>query len=93
MDGRELQNPGLFSTKDLGRIDTGPEERSREYWLTSTEAAQYLRVKNRTLLLWARQGKVKGYPLSGLKRRVWRFRVADLDAKLLTPSVLSGRDQ
>lgn len=46
-------------------------------WLTVAEAARYLKVKSRTLLLWVRQGKVKGFALSGMKRHVWRFRQAD----------------
>lgn len=57
-------------------------------WMTATEAAGYLKVKVRTLLLWVRQGKVKAFALSGTKRRVWRFRQADLDAALLESSVL-----
>jgi excisionase family DNA binding protein len=57
-------------------------------WLTAAEAAQHLKVKVRTLLLWVRQGRVKGFALSGTKRRVWRFRQADLDAALLESSVL-----
>jgi len=57
-------------------------------WLTPAEGAQYLKVKPRTLLLWVRQGKLKGYPLSGVKRRVWRFRREDLDAALTTSAVL-----
>lgn len=57
------------------------------HWLTAAEAAEHLRVKTRTLLLWARQGKVKGHRLSGVKRHVWRFRQADLDATLESPSV------
>jgi excisionase family DNA binding protein len=57
-------------------------------WLTVEEAAQYLKVKPRTLLLWVRQGKVKAFALSGTKRRVWRFRQADLDAALMESSVL-----
>ena len=56
-------------------------------WLTAPEAAEHLRVKTRTLLLWARQGKVKGHKLSGVKRHVWRFRQAELDASLEMPSV------
>ena len=55
----------------------------RSEWLTAGEAAGYLRVKTRTLLLWVRRGRIRGYPLSGIKRRVWRFRKADLDAALL----------
>ena len=57
-------------------------------WLTAAEAAAYLKVKVRTLLLWVRQGKVKAFALSGTKRRVWRFRQADLDAALLESAVL-----
>ncbi len=52
-------------------------------WLTAAEAADYLKVRVRTLLLWVRQGKVKAFALSGTKRRVWRFRKSDLDAALL----------
>jgi excisionase family DNA binding protein len=59
-------------------------------WLTAAEAAQYLKVKVRTLLLWVRQGKVKAFALSGTKRRVWRFRREDLDAALLARPVLSS---
>ena len=57
-------------------------------WLTAQEAATYLKVKSRTLLLWVRQGKVKAFALSGTKRHAWRFRRADLDAALLEFPVL-----
>lgn len=49
-------------------------------WFTASEAAKYLKVAARTLLAWARQGKVKGHVLSGIQRQTWRFRQADLDA-------------
>jgi excisionase family DNA binding protein len=61
---------------------------SASEWLTASEAAGYLRVKVRTLLLWTRKSKVKAYALSGTKRRVWRFRRVDLDAALLESPVL-----
>ena len=48
-------------------------------WLTVKEAAQHLKVKPSTLLAWVRNGKVKGYALSGIRRRIWRFRREDLD--------------
>ena len=57
-------------------------------WLTAVEAAQHLKVKPRTLLLWVRQGKMKAFALSGTKRRVWRFRQGDLDAALVESAVL-----
>lgn len=56
-------------------------------WLTAAEAAAYLKVKVRTLLEWTRQGKVKGYILSGTHRVTWRFLVLDLDATMKAPSV------
>ena len=56
-------------------------------WLTAKEAAQYLRVEPRTVLMWARQGKVKGYILSGTLRQTWRFLHSDLDGMLHGPSV------
>jgi len=59
-----------------------------QHWLTASEAASYLKVEARTLLLWAREGKIKGYVLSGTRRHVWRFRVSDLDdAMIPSPSV------
>ena len=57
-------------------------------WLTAAEAAAHLRVKVRTLLLWARLGKVKAFALSGTRRHVWRFRQADLDAIVMESAVL-----
>jgi excisionase family DNA binding protein len=39
-------------------------------WLTSDEAALYLKVERRTLLQWVRQGKVRAHVLSGTQRHV-----------------------
>ena len=63
--------------------DTGQRDAAETEWLTAEEAATYLKVKARTLLFWVRQKKFRGYVLSGTKRRVWRFRKADLDIMLL----------
>lgn len=59
-------------------------------WLTAAEAARYLKVKPRSLLLWVRQGKLQAYALTGTQRRVWRFLRADLDAALLSRPVVSS---
>ncbi len=69
-----------------GRIDAYG---SATEWLTSDEAAQYLKIERRTLLQWVRQGKVRAYVLSGVQRHVWRFKTTDLDAMLSVPAVLS----
>jgi excisionase family DNA binding protein len=60
-------------------------------WLTASEAAVYLKVKLRSLLLWVRQGKLQAYALSGTKRRIWRFRKEDLDAALLASPVIPSK--
>ncbi|MGA2203486.1 MAG: helix-turn-helix domain-containing protein [Terriglobales bacterium] len=66
---------------------------SSSIWLTATEAATYLKIEPRTLLMWARQGKVRGYILSGTRRQTWRFLSADLDAMLLGPSVALEKER
>jgi excisionase family DNA binding protein len=61
-------------------------------WLTAAEAAAYLKVKTRSLLLWVRQGKMRAYALSGTARRIWRFRKDDLDSHLLANPVVSSSE-
>jgi excisionase family DNA binding protein len=68
------------------RADCTMETSISSEWLTAGEAAQYLKIRVRTLLLWARRAKVRGYVLSGTQRHVWRFRREDLDAVFLQPS-------
>jgi hypothetical protein len=48
-----------------------------------------------SILLWRRQGTLKGHLLSGTRRTRWRFLRSDLDAKLTAPSVAlsNGRIQ
>ncbi len=63
-------------------------------WLTAREAARYLKVKPRTVLKWAKHGRIPAHPLSGSKRITWRFLKAELDAMLTLPSAAElGRVQ
>lgn len=68
-----------------GFNDSSPQSSSQlahampHRWLTAKEAAEYLGINPRTLLLWARQGRIRGYVLSGIKRHVWRFLLSDLE--------------
>jgi excisionase family DNA binding protein len=70
-------------TADFDHYSTEPREEPTSTWLTAREAAQYLKLRVRTVLLWARQGKVKAYALTGTQRRVWRFLQVDLDAAVM----------
>jgi excisionase family DNA binding protein len=62
-------------------------------WLTANEAAEYLKVKPRTVLKWAKEGRIPAHALSGSKRVTWRFLKSELDnAMLASPSAAgSGR--
>ncbi|MGH9543672.1 MAG: helix-turn-helix domain-containing protein [Terriglobales bacterium] len=62
-------------------------EQNNNPWLTTGEAAAYLKVRPGTLLRWVRCGKVPSHRLSGTKRIVWRFLRAELDDMLCAPSV------
>ena len=66
-------------------MNTSPQSE----WMTANEAAAYLKVKPRSLLLWVRQGKIPAYALSGTERRIWRFLRKDLDSALLSKPVQS----
>jgi excisionase family DNA binding protein len=90
--GKKFMTPKVPTTEML---KGGHMAITAAVWLTALEAAQYLRVEPRTLLMWARKGKVKGYVLSGTQRVTWRFRAEDLDATMSPPSVAlkNGRIQ
>lgn len=60
-------------------------------WLTANETAVYLKVKPRTILKWAKAGRIPAHPLSGAKRVTWRFLKGELDAMLALPSAAEGR--
>jgi excisionase family DNA binding protein len=53
-------------------------------WLTAREAAAHLKIAPRTIVQWAKEGKVLGYRLSGCKRITWRFRREQLDSVMLS---------
>jgi len=83
----ETNFPAEFQVPDAYEIA------KRTGWLTANEAAQYLKVKPRTVLKWAKEGRIPAHALSGLKRVTWRFLKSELDnAMLRSPSAAgSGR--
>lgn len=55
---------------------------NQSLWMTAREAAQYLRVSHRTILLWAKTKRIPAHKLSGAQRVTWRFLATELDAYL-----------
>jgi excisionase family DNA binding protein len=78
--------PNRSSGQSVAR---GPFDAERPTWLTAAEAAAYLNFKVRTILLWARQGRVKAYALTGTQRRVWRF--LQVDGRNRNPEETCGK--
>ena len=64
-------------------VAQSPFDAKRSTWLTAAEATAYLNFKGRTILLWARQGRLKAYALTGTQRRVWRFLKSDMDLAVM----------
>jgi excisionase family DNA binding protein len=79
---------GISSARQPPEFFNEPQE-----WLTAAEAAQYLKVKKRTLLFWVRLGKVKAYSLSGTERRIWRFLRPDLDDTIVRHSQCAAKER
>lgn len=53
-------------------------------WLTAKEAATYLKVAHRTILEWAKEGRIPAHRLSGTARVTWRFRAVELDDAMMS---------
>ena len=73
-------------------MSTGSGGGSASELLTLPQVAEYLGLAQRTLYLWAQQGKIPAFKLG----TSWRFRRSDIDAWLETqrsgPSVSSSAD-
>ena len=75
--------PSIPKTNSSNSLAEGFSDTPHSTSLTAAEAARYLRIKTRTLLLWARHGKIKGQTLTGTQRHVWCFLQSDLDDILI----------
>jgi excisionase family DNA binding protein len=51
-----------------------------EPFIDAAEAATFVKLHRKTLLHLAREGSIPAHPLTGNRRRVWRFLVSELDA-------------
>jgi excisionase family DNA binding protein len=53
-------------------------------WLTAREVAVYLKVAHRTILEWAKTGRIPAHRLSGTARVTWRFLASELDGAMMS---------
>lgn len=52
----------------------------RERFIDAEKAAEFVQLNRKTLLRFAREGSIPAHPLTGKKRRKWRFLISELDA-------------
>ena len=63
----------------------------QEQFVDAERAAKFLSMKRKTLLDLARKGALPGHPVGAGKRRMWKFRITELDQWMATAVNLSQR--
>jgi excisionase family DNA binding protein len=84
-ESNALQFPARVKDIDNSDRKNATAEPAVSEWLTAEEAAQYLKVKPRTALKWAKEGRIPGHSLCGSKRVTWRFLKSELFSMLASP--------
>jgi excisionase family DNA binding protein len=59
---------------------TGIAGEPTESFIDASEAAAFVKLHPKTLLRLAREGSIPAHPLTGNRRRIWRFLRSELDA-------------
>jgi excisionase family DNA binding protein len=62
---------------------------SPEPFVTADEVAQHLKITRRQVLQMVRKGVLPGHPLCGSGRRIWRFKLSEVDQAILSGSARS----
>jgi hypothetical protein len=63
------------------RRTTNSHQSQRESFVDAEEAAGFLRIAPRTLLAMARAGEVPAHPITTGARKLWRFKISELDER------------
>lgn len=61
-----------------------------EPYIAAERAADFLSLSRKTLLKLARKGKVPAHPVGEGRRKLWRFRLSELDRWIRTEVTLSS---
>jgi excisionase family DNA binding protein len=69
-----FENP--LVTREPTVLSVGPVEP----FIDASEAATFIKLHRKTLLRLAREGSIPAHPLTGNRRRIWRFLRSELDA-------------
>ena len=73
----QLKTPDSFS---MSREPRPIAIHGIEPFIDAGKAAEFVQLNRKTLLRFAREGSIPAHPLTGIKRRNWRFLISELDA-------------
>jgi len=71
-----LETQGALKARELSVIAI----HGAEPFIDVGKAAEFVKLNRKTLLRCAREGSIPAHPLTGNKRRKWRFLLSELDA-------------
>jgi hypothetical protein len=77
-DMESLERNGMF---EIERSVVGAP---LEPFVDADTVAEFLAVERRQVLNWARSGDISAHPLGHGKRRMWRFRLTEVEAAVLS---------
>ena len=63
---------------------------SIEAYVDAARASAFLSVSRKTLLALARNGRIPAHPLAEQRRKIWRFRLSELEAWIGSTSALNS---
>jgi excisionase family DNA binding protein len=58
-----------------------------EPFVDASTVAQFLAITRRQVLELARAGKIPAHPLLGSRRKVWRFKLSEVDAAVVSAAI------
>lgn len=73
-------------------IATSSQPASWESFVSAQRAAEFLAMSRKTVLALARKGYLPGHPVGQGVRKIWKFRLSELD-HWMQIELISGSDQ
>ncbi len=67
-------------------------EKTSEIYVNADDASKYLSISSKKLLSLARAGRIPAHGIGDRQRKMWRFRLSELDHWMQT-ELTSGSDQ
>ena len=78
-DDEQTRNGGDVGNDSVLMCSDSTQER----FVSAEMVAEFLSIERRMVLCWARAGIIPGHPLGDGGRRIWRFRISEVEAAVL----------